>query len=59
MRELEKNIINLYGEQGKQWLTNLYALTEQTWSLSHVTIDHILFSVMIGLCYNRPPKRST
>lgn len=29
MRELEKNIINLYSEQGKQWLANLSALTEQ------------------------------
>ena len=29
MRELEKNIINLYGEQGKQWLANLSVLTEQ------------------------------
>ena len=29
MRELEKNIINLWGEQGKQWLTNLSALTEK------------------------------
>lgn len=29
MRELEKNIINLYGELGKQWLTNLSVLTEQ------------------------------
>ena len=29
MKELEKNIINLYGEQGKQWLGNLSALTDQ------------------------------
>ncbi len=29
MKELEKNIINLYSEQGKQWLANLSALTEQ------------------------------
>lgn len=29
MKELEKNIINLYGEQGKQWLTNLSELIAQ------------------------------
>jgi streptomycin 6-kinase len=29
MKELEKNIINLYGEQGKQWLTNLSKLAAQ------------------------------
>lgn len=29
MKELEKNIINLYGEQGKQWLTNLSKLIAQ------------------------------
>ncbi len=29
MKELEKNIINLYGDQGKQWLRNLSVLTDQ------------------------------
>ena len=29
MKDLEKNIFNLYGEQGKQWLTNLSELTAQ------------------------------
>lgn len=27
MKELEKNIINLYGEQGKKWLTSLSEVT--------------------------------
>lgn len=29
MKELEKNIINLYGEQGKKWLGNLSAFVDQ------------------------------
>lgn len=26
MKELEENIINLYGEKGKQWLANILLL---------------------------------
>jgi streptomycin 6-kinase len=29
MNEFEKNIINLYGEEGKKWLNNLPKLTAQ------------------------------
>jgi streptomycin 6-kinase len=39
MKKLEKNIINLYSEQGKQWLANLPKLITQleiTYGLSHL-----------------------
>lgn len=39
MKKLEENIINLYAEQGKQWLVNLpqlIARSEITYGLSHL-----------------------
>lgn len=39
MKELEKNIINLYGKKGKQWLANLPNLIAQvgaTYGLSNL-----------------------
>lgn len=59
MKELEKNIINLYGAQGKQWLTNLAKLTAQiriTYRLSNLKpIKNLSYNyVLSGFQDSRP-----
>lgn len=52
MKELEKNIINLYGEQGKQWLTSLSELTARiaiAHGLSHLNpVNNLSYNYVLS-----------
>jgi len=59
MKEFEKNIINLYGEPGKQWLANLPQLTAKlaaTYGLSNIEpVKNLSYNyVLAGLQGSRP-----
>ncbi len=52
MKELEKNIINLYGVKGKQWLTNLPLLIAQLkidYGLSHLKpVNNLTYNYVLS-----------